>query len=363
MLAITGSHRSGTSSVAQYFHENGVYLGDDLISGNQFNKSGYFEDKGVVGFHEAVLSRNGESWTSLCDEKIEFNIEEAEFCKNYAASRAQQSEQWAFKDPRTCRFLDNWSEIFPEMKFLFVYRAPDSAARSLMRRSGRLLAHNASENAQEALFLEDPDLALKIWLNDNSHIYEFSKKNPEKSAIISYEDFLDGLNPFEATGQKFSIHQHGVHRDSRDYSAKQKAHEGIFCTSTDLMEKVNELYDALQSIGIGGSSRKSNIVYDDTRLKNILFVYDHFRRQTYNICDSIVNILEDDLSINEKKKKISDLDHKFGDLNLQLIKIMDDIAYVLKKFRFVTNSYGLIYVGGGRKIISLINRYLGRGGT
>lgn len=59
LVVVTGSGRSGTSTVAGALKMLGIYVPQPEISPNEANPRGYFEPKWTVAYHKKVLSRAG----------------------------------------------------------------------------------------------------------------------------------------------------------------------------------------------------------------------------------------------------------------------------------------------------------------
>ncbi|MBM3573769.1 MAG: hypothetical protein FJX52_15635, partial [Alphaproteobacteria bacterium] len=58
VVVILGMHRSGTSAVARLLAQCGLQLGDDLLTQAELdNPNGYWEPRGIVAVHEALLDR------------------------------------------------------------------------------------------------------------------------------------------------------------------------------------------------------------------------------------------------------------------------------------------------------------------
>ena len=59
LVIVTGSGRSGTSTVAGTLKMLGSYVPQPEISPNEANPRGYFEPKWTVAFHKKVLAQAG----------------------------------------------------------------------------------------------------------------------------------------------------------------------------------------------------------------------------------------------------------------------------------------------------------------
>lgn len=146
VLIVIGMHRSGTSATTGALQCLGVQLGEKLYSGHQnINAKGYFEHSDIADTNEEILLRLGASWDDvLLKDDAWWSRAElrpfAEKIRQYIRRDFSRSQLWAVKDPRVCRLLPLWLEIFAaegiSPHFLFVVRSPEAVHQSLERRDG-----------------------------------------------------------------------------------------------------------------------------------------------------------------------------------------------------------------------------------
>lgn len=175
VLVVTGMHRSGTSLTTSLLQSAGVYIGDRLMGEGTGNVKGHFEDLDFVDLHRDALRAiaiNREGWTtkthSIVSEKY------LERARALIRSRSQYSI-WGWKDPRTILFLDCWSKLIPEAKFIFVYRSPWEVVDSLFRRG-------------DEIFKIDPQIAITTWISYNQTILEFCQQTEHPWILLAIED-------------------------------------------------------------------------------------------------------------------------------------------------------------------------------
>ena len=58
-------HRSGTSALARGLQMLGVYLGNDFLSPQPDNPTGYWEDKNICELNERLLAVFGLRWEDV----------------------------------------------------------------------------------------------------------------------------------------------------------------------------------------------------------------------------------------------------------------------------------------------------------
>ncbi len=193
VLVITGHPRSGTSFTASLLQSAGLHIGQKLMAPGHGNIRGFFEDLDVVGFHEAVLRSHHlhpVGWTTEKNISVEpVFIEKAkELIKNNALNSI-----WGWKDPRTTLFLNFWEHQLPEANFLLLYRAPWEVADSIYRRG-------------DEMFVEDPALALKIWISYNQELLRFYHQFPNRCFIASVYNVSQHSATFiESLNSKFNL--------------------------------------------------------------------------------------------------------------------------------------------------------------
>jgi hypothetical protein len=138
-------HRSGTSALARGLQMLGVYLGNDFLSPQLDNPTGYWEDKNIYELNERLLAVLGLKWEDarLIDD-ARWHEPEVEALRaeaaGYLESRFVSYPLWGFKDPRTIRLLPFWKSVLRRLDvdecYLLVIRNPRSVAISLLQRQG-----------------------------------------------------------------------------------------------------------------------------------------------------------------------------------------------------------------------------------
>ncbi|MBW4523252.1 MAG: sulfotransferase [Scytolyngbya sp. HA4215-MV1] len=197
MLIVAGMHRSGTSLTASLLQNAGVNMGQRLMEANPGNVKGYFENLDFVEFHQMVLRSQGLSesgWVIQGEATVEELYTEKAKKLVYNSSL---SPIWGWKDPRTTLFLEFWANLLPEANFILVYRSPWEVADSLYRRSVRY----------GEVFLDHPDLAIKVWIHYNQKILEFHQKYSKRCLLRNLEQITRDTPAFFADlNRRFHLH-------------------------------------------------------------------------------------------------------------------------------------------------------------
>ena len=145
VVVVLGMHRSGTSALTGGLKTLGVQLGDNVSYEPAFdNLKGFWEDQDVLKINEDILKVCGLAWHSLA------NIDQSFWETSTAAtfkleaiklvrSRIYNYPIWGFKEPRTCRLLPFWKDVFQHSNvqdnYIIVLRNPKSVADSLAVRN------------------------------------------------------------------------------------------------------------------------------------------------------------------------------------------------------------------------------------
>ncbi len=111
----------------------GVYLGNDFLSPQPDNPTGYWEDRNIFRINERLLAAFGLKWEDIAliddarwhEQAVESLLAEA---VQYLGSEFVGHSLWGFKDPRTIRLLPFWRLAFRRLdvdeSYLVVIRNP-----------------------------------------------------------------------------------------------------------------------------------------------------------------------------------------------------------------------------------------------
>jgi tetratricopeptide (TPR) repeat protein len=149
VVVVLGMHRGGTSLCARILQGLGCDLGGPLMRPNFANEDGYQEHREIVECHDALFDAAGARWDTIrLVEPISREFvrgEQAtvirERLKGIVTAQVEAANgAWAFKDPRTARFLPLWKGILAELGIVPVWllsvRDPRAVAASLSARDG-----------------------------------------------------------------------------------------------------------------------------------------------------------------------------------------------------------------------------------
>jgi O-antigen biosynthesis protein len=142
-VIVLGMHRSGTSALTRVLNLLGVELGASLMAAAAGNETGFWEHQGVVDIHAALLADLGMTWDDPRRLPAGFLDSDAAGAARTALIDLLRGEfggasLWGVKDPRMCRFLPVWREVFDALNatpgYVLLLRHPLEIARSLQQR-------------------------------------------------------------------------------------------------------------------------------------------------------------------------------------------------------------------------------------
>lgn len=211
-VIIIGMHRSGTTMLVDILEDNGFYFG-----------SAYGKNKEAHPFlalHEKVLRVYGCSWDnpyafldykSFTDANLSLLLKSQINSKAFKSFFSNSSENWGWKDPRSCLFLELWNEIYPKAKYIFIYRNPLDVAKSLETRAVKdslgietqlslkhyfTLVKNKLKNKSE--FYLNSELcksfqySIKLWeVYNNSCLKFLETLDSDRYLSLKYEDLIN----------------------------------------------------------------------------------------------------------------------------------------------------------------------------
>jgi hypothetical protein len=214
-VIVLGMHRSGTSALARGLQMLGVYLGNDFLSPQPDNPTGYWEDRNIFEINERLLAVFGLKWedVALIDD-VQWHNQAVESLHaeavQYLRSEFVSHSLWGFKDPRTIRLLPFWRSVLHHLQvdecYLVVIRNPRSVANSLMQRQvmDAVTAHllwlvyvvpNLSLIADQPFIVADYDLVMSDPYQELERIargLDIPLDDTSKDRISEFaSDFLD----------------------------------------------------------------------------------------------------------------------------------------------------------------------------
>jgi hypothetical protein len=135
VLIILGMHRSGTSLTSQWLYKCGLNIGDNLVPANDTNKDGHFEDLDFYYLHEEIFKAHNIPFGGFVNiEDFKPTAKEIESIKKVIDKKNKQHEQWGWKEPRTCLFINEYIKLIPNAQILILLRDYNQIINSLINR-------------------------------------------------------------------------------------------------------------------------------------------------------------------------------------------------------------------------------------
>ncbi|MFZ2208446.1 MAG: hypothetical protein WAV22_07245 [Porticoccaceae bacterium] len=146
LIVVLGMHRSGTSAVTKSLELMGVGLGANLHPAGFDNPKGFWEDRDCIQINEDLLRHFCSAYDrlNLAWDEIREDTRVSELIRAaveiVSRKLGENNRIWGFKDPRTCRLLKFWHQVFIAVKcevgLVIAVRNPASVAASLAARNG-----------------------------------------------------------------------------------------------------------------------------------------------------------------------------------------------------------------------------------
>lgn len=166
MLCVLGMHRSGTSCLTGSLQEAGLSLGD-CHTWNPHNLKGNRENQDIVDINDRILADNNGAWDQPPVQAV-WTQTHREQVRQLFQTYAEHP-LFGFKDPRTLLVLDGWKTLFPDMRYIGIFRHPNAVAQSLHNRSGM-----------------PREQGLELWHEYNLRLLRHYRQAP--CSILSFDD-------------------------------------------------------------------------------------------------------------------------------------------------------------------------------
>jgi hypothetical protein len=220
LIVVLGMHRSGTSVLASSLRVMNVDLGSNLMPGIKgVNDKGFWEDMDIYHLNEQMLATLSNAWHYLLpiSSSDVVKLNEAGFREQalrVLGEKFTKIDTFGFKDPRLCKLLPFWKQIFSQLdldvNYIIALRHPLSVAQSLEKRDGfpiykslfLWLDHTVSgleQTKNEQRILVDYDLLME---NPEESIYQIAQTF---ELAIELEKFQEFKNKFLVSSLRHNI--------------------------------------------------------------------------------------------------------------------------------------------------------------
>ncbi len=264
-IVVLGMHRSGTSALTRVLGILGAALPRHVMGPGQGNKTGHWEPKELVTFHDRLLYElhsSWDDWSALDIRRLTPRRRDVIKARIAAIILAEYgcSSLFVVKDPRICRFAPLFLEALADAgittRCVLIFRNPLEVAQSLERRDGM--------SRREAGLL---------WLR---HVLDAEIATRERRrAILSYDGLLtDWKGELQrvigGTGCVLPNPAETVVEDvERFLNSEQRHHwlsaKDITCDAA-MCTLIAEVYDALQTLREDPASHAALRTFDRARM-------------------------------------------------------------------------------------------------
>lgn len=143
IFIVLGMYRSGTSALTGCLNLLGMDLGERVMEATTGNPCGSFENIDINAIHERLFSDLGHAWDMVGELPKNWLLSAAaksaaSDLEHILATQFMGKRAWAIKDPRMCRLLPLWNDLFRKMglkpNYILMVRNPIEVAYSLHKR-------------------------------------------------------------------------------------------------------------------------------------------------------------------------------------------------------------------------------------
>jgi hypothetical protein len=194
LVLITGTGRSGTSTMSGTFHHLGLHVPGPYLGANDSNPKGFFESRWSVKFHKRITAAAGindfdgrpqafgAAQTAVTDQM-------RRKLRGFLERESRDHEQVVVKDPRTVWAQPLWREVATEMgfdiRFVSMLRHPAEVVGS------RATYYSRSTDRDQQRAYQTFNVAR--WVN-SSLVSERGTRGTTR-AFVSYVDLLTDWRP------------------------------------------------------------------------------------------------------------------------------------------------------------------------
>lgn len=193
LVLVTGTGRSGTSTISGTLHHLGLHVPGPYLGANDSNPKGFFESSWAVSFHKEVCAAAGIDGFDSRPTALqrvqdaltpELRARLVEFLREHASS-----PQVVVKDPRSVWVQRLWkeaaAEVDLEIRYLSMLRHPAEVV-------GSRTTYYASR-ADEVARLRYETINVARWVN--SSLVSERETRGEMRAFVPYTELLDDWRP------------------------------------------------------------------------------------------------------------------------------------------------------------------------
>ena len=131
-IVILGMHRSATSLIAKGVFKAGAKIGNYVLSADENNPNGYWEDMSFLRLNRKILKAAGGDWRHVPPRNKILALKEfTSDIKKLVQERQAMNKLWTWKDPRTTLTIELYEPFLKNVIYVPCFRNPIEVAKSL----------------------------------------------------------------------------------------------------------------------------------------------------------------------------------------------------------------------------------------
>jgi len=268
-------HRSGTSLVTQWLYKCGLQIGDQLAGPGRGNVEGHFEDLDFLHLHESILTNKNQPPTGFVTTTLtEIDKDSIVSIQSLLQFKSNINQDWGWKEPRTCLFLEQYRNLLPSAKYIVLYRNFNEVVDSLIRRDFKNLEskflrksnslsrffwkHYKRKRQLAALYKEKATYYLKVWIVYNEQLLLHMQSIEINNFIAINIESLVGYSKrvFECIQQQwhFNLCYEDYRKVYKENLFQSKADITVFIKDGTLLRHANDLMRELYTFHFNNSA-------------------------------------------------------------------------------------------------------------
>jgi glycosyltransferase involved in cell wall biosynthesis len=203
VIIVLGMHRSGTSVLSRSLNIFGFKHGNKLLEKGFDNPKGYFEDYDIVELNDKILKKLNINW-NLFFPTVRYSFSKNDFIEYTEEAvlllqrKINLNPFFIIKDPRLCRLLFFWKNVFKILKiktfYVFSIRDPINIALSLKKRNNFYPEQAFMLWFEYLLFAVNDTLEEQTVFIEYDKILDFPKKEIERiGTILNIKNRINNL--------------------------------------------------------------------------------------------------------------------------------------------------------------------------
>jgi hypothetical protein len=194
LVLITGTGRSGTSTMSGTLHHLGLYVPGPYLGANESNPKGFFESKWAMRFHKELT--NGAGINDFDSRPEAFDLAQGAVTdelrtrlRDFLVRESAGHDQMVVKDPRSVWAQRLWRDVAAEVGL-------DIRYVSMLRHPAEVIGSRSTYYASrkdEAARRSYETFSVARWINGS--LVSERETRGEKRAFVSYHDLLADWRP------------------------------------------------------------------------------------------------------------------------------------------------------------------------